>query len=237
MRVADANQGLPHAFIAGFKTDMTNPSPARPAIKPPRRPQAERSSDTQARLIEAAITCLHRLGYSGTTVSVVASEAGISRGGMTHQYPTKLDLMLAVVRSEFDEDVQFYDRIFKERPAAEVLADLPSTLWGRLSRPAAMAVTEIMLASRSDPELAVRLRSMQSAIDGAAQAGIAQRMMAAGVRPRADGAAVHRLFVAAVRGLAIDALFMRNDDEIAASIAVLHEVLELLYPDLSQGRA
>ncbi len=38
------------------------------ASRPARRPQAERSAETRARLIAAAIACLHRLGYGATTV-------------------------------------------------------------------------------------------------------------------------------------------------------------------------
>jgi AcrR family transcriptional regulator len=207
------------------------PSPS--PLKRPRRPQAERSAETRAKLIEATVSCLHRLGYSGTTVSLVAAEAGVSRGAMTHQFPTKVDMMLAVVRTEFDEDVDFYETSFAERDLREALADLPVTLWGRLNRPAAIAVTEIMLASRSDPELAARLRTMQSEIDQMARAGIAARMLRAGVAARPEGAAIHRLFVAAIRGLSIEALFMRDIAELEASVAVLRSMLGMLYPALA----
>lgn len=207
-------------------------TPPSPAAQRPRRSQAERNAESRTRLIEAAVTCLHRLGYSGTTVSLVASEAGLSRGGMTHQFPTKVDLMLAVVRTEFDEDVAFYEAAFAGRDVRRALSDLPFTLWTRLNRPAAIAVTEIMLAARSDPELAGKLRAMQSEIDQRARAGIAERMVAAGIPQRADSSAIHRVFVAAVRGLAIEALFMRNMEELEAAVGVLREMLGKLYPKL-----
>jgi len=207
---------------------LTSPSPKRQ-----RRPQAERSAGTRAKLIEATVSCLHRFGYSGTTVSLVASEAGVSRGAMTHQFPTKVDMMLALVRAEFDEDVAFYEASFAERDLREALADLPVTLWGRLNRPAAIAVTEIMLASRSDQELASRLRTMQSEIDQMARAGIAARMLRAGVAPRPDESAIHRLIVAAVRGLSIEALFMSGVSELEASVAVLRTMLGMLHPALA----
>src|SRR5277367_6449994 len=76
----------------------------------PRQSQAERSAGTRARLIEGAIACLHRLGYAATTVSIVAQQAGVSRGAMTHQFPAKTDLMLAVVRAVFDRDSADYQR-------------------------------------------------------------------------------------------------------------------------------
>ncbi len=203
-----------------------------PPAKRQRRPQAERSAETRAKVIEATVSCLHRFGYSGTTVTLVATEAGVSRGAMTHQFPTKVDMMLAVVRTEFDEDVAFYETSFAERDLREALADLPVTLWARLNRPAAIAVTEIMLASRSDPDLAARLRTMQSEIDQLARASIAARMLRVGVVSRPDESAIHRLFVAAIRGLSIEALFMRDLAELEASVAVLRNVLGMLYPAL-----
>ena len=198
----------------------------------PRRPHAERSAETRGKLVEATVSCLHRFGYSGTTVSLVATEAGVSRGAMTHQFPTKVDMLLAVVRTEFDEDVVFYEQVFSEQDPHAALIDLPVTLWGRLNRPAAIAVTEIMLASRSDPDLAAGLRTMQGEIDQLARSGIAARMLRAGVASRPDHGAIHRIFVAAIRGLSIEALFMRDLTELEAAVAVLRELQILLHPDL-----
>ena len=53
----------------------------------PRQTQAERSAAMRARLVDAAIRCLNKHGYSATTVAMVADEAGVSRGGMLHQSP------------------------------------------------------------------------------------------------------------------------------------------------------
>jgi hypothetical protein len=62
---------------------------------------------------------------------------------------------------------------------------------------------------------------------------VIERLHAAGIDDRPDGAAVHRLFVAAVRGLALEAVFMQNRAEVEKSIAVLAETLGHLYPNLT----
>ena len=49
-----------------------------------RRSQAERTASMRARLIDAAVDFLNRLGYSATTLSTIAEAAGVSRGGMLH---------------------------------------------------------------------------------------------------------------------------------------------------------
>jgi len=89
-----------------------------------------------------------------------------------------------------------------------------------------------MLASRSDPDLADKLRVMQSAIDIRAHQWIVERLADAGIRDRPNGEAIHRLFVAAVRGLSLEALFRRDRVGVEKSVAVLSEVLRLLYPAL-----
>ena len=56
-------------------------------------PQQERSRATQARLLEATVECLVEHGWSGTTTTVVAERAGVSRGAQLHHYPTRAALV------------------------------------------------------------------------------------------------------------------------------------------------
>ncbi len=208
-------------------------TPDTPPARPPRRPQAERSADTRAKLIEAAIICLHRTGYSATTVSTVAAEAGVSRGAMTHHFPAKTDLTLAVVQHVFEQDSTFYNRSISEMDPGRFLIELPEMMWGVISRPAGIAVIEIMLASRSDPDLAERLRELQSGIDERAHNWSSERIRAAGIQPHPDGEAIHELYVAAVRGLAIEATFMNNSDGVHRALRVLSDIMRHFYPGLT----
>ncbi len=132
----------------------------------PRRTQAQRSDGTRARLLEAAIHCLHESGYAATTTSLVAQRAGVSRGAMLHQFPTKVDLMLYVVRAVYDREVEEYvARLGHIRDLRTKLQALPEVAWEVLSRPSGVAVLEVLQGSRSDPELAERLLPMQSTIE------------------------------------------------------------------------
>jgi AcrR family transcriptional regulator len=131
-----------------------------------RRTQAQRSDGTRARLLEAAIQCLHQKGYAATTTSLVAQRAEVSRGAMLHQFPTRVDLMLYVVRAVYDREVEEYvARLGHIRDLREKLLALPEVAWEVLSRPSAVAVLEVLQGSRSDPELAERLLPMQSMIE------------------------------------------------------------------------
>jgi AcrR family transcriptional regulator len=131
------------------------PAPATRAASPPTRvPQQERSRATQARLLEATVECLVERGWSGTTTTVVATRAGVSRGAQLHHYPTRTALVTAAVEH------------LAERRAAEIrveAAELPAGP-GRLDRvidmlaaaftgPLFAAALELWVAARTDPEL------------------------------------------------------------------------------------
>src|ERR1044072_7076188 len=62
-----------------------------------RAPQQARSRATRQRLLEAAIECLADVGWSGSTVAVVAERAGVSRGAAQHHFPTREDLFTSAV--------------------------------------------------------------------------------------------------------------------------------------------
>jgi AcrR family transcriptional regulator len=207
------------------------------AAKPrQRRPQAERSAETRKRLIDAAIACLARFGYSVTTVSLVADQAKLSRGAMTHQYPAKVDLMVDVVKAVYEMDAEHYRRTVAERSPTQWLKDLPQIMWDVIGQPSGIAVIEIMLASRSDRNLAGKLRALQQGLDKSAHHWVVERLERAGLKDPPDGDVYHLLFVAAVRGLLLESMFRRDRSGAERSVAVLKEVFSLLYPGLAQAR-
>lgn len=121
---------------------------------PPRTPQQERSRATQLRLLEATIDCLVEHGWSGTTTTLVATRAGVSRGAQGHHYPSKAALVMAAVEH------------LAERRAAEIRAEAAMVPSGprRLGRvidmlaaaftgPLFVAALEVWVAARTDPEL------------------------------------------------------------------------------------
>lgn len=194
-----------------------------------RRTQAERSADTQRKLIEAAITVLHRVGYGATTTGLIADEAGVSRGAMLHQYPTKVDLMLAVVADVYERETAEYRRRGAETHSPrERLYRFPEMMWDILTRPSAMAVLEIMMGSRSDPELAKRLAPLQRRIEATSRATVERILEEGGFPDLPEANAMRRLFVAAVRGLSIDLMLLEDRAELDEAIQLLKRLLRAL---------
>ncbi|MEU8892176.1 TetR/AcrR family transcriptional regulator [Streptomyces sp. NPDC048442] len=66
-------------------------------------PKQDRSRATRQRLLEAAVACLAERGWAGSTVSVVAEKAGVSRGAAQHHFPTREDLFTAAVEYVAEE--------------------------------------------------------------------------------------------------------------------------------------
>ncbi|MBZ0279258.1 MAG: TetR/AcrR family transcriptional regulator [Anaerolineae bacterium] len=56
------------------------------------------AAQTRSRLIEAAIRTLETHGTSGLTLDAVAKEAGVSKGGLLHHFPSKEVLHESIIR-------------------------------------------------------------------------------------------------------------------------------------------
>ena len=130
-----------------------------------RTPQQERSRVTQARLLVATVECLVEHGWSGTTTTVIAERAGVSRGAQLHHYPTKATLVMAAVEH------------LAERRAAEIRDEAASVPAGarRLDRVVDMLATaftgplfeaglEVWVAARTDPELRAALIPLEARV-------------------------------------------------------------------------
>jgi AcrR family transcriptional regulator len=120
--------------------------------------QADRSAATRGRLLDAAVSCLVEFGWAGTTTTVVAERAGVSRGAQLHHYPTRADLVLAAVehlgtrraeevRREAAALPSGRDRTFR---VLELLADFSTG-------PLYVAALEVWVAARTDEVLRAAL--------------------------------------------------------------------------------
>ncbi|WP_175778882.1 TetR/AcrR family transcriptional regulator [Burkholderia anthina] len=120
-----------------------------------RRPtQAERSQATRERVIAAAISLLHKEGYSGATTLAIRREADVSMGALQHQFPTKAELMAAVQeRLTGDRFAQFKSASHGATTPLERIDRMLDVAGTLIGTPLFAASMEIQLARRADKEL------------------------------------------------------------------------------------
>lgn len=95
---------------------------ARPVTPAGRRTQAERNATTRAALVEAGRALFSTKGFAEVATDELARAAGVTRGGLYHQYDGKAGLFAAVLESV---EAEVVDRVAQ---AMEGVADPASRL-------------------------------------------------------------------------------------------------------------
>ncbi len=201
-------------------SDLSEPAP--PAAPRERRRQEDRTQETKRKAIDAAIEIIAEEGYAATTTSAVAERAGISRGGMLHHFPSKIDLIEAVVR-----DVETRLRATR-RTAINRISDpverfigLTDATWETFAGNEILALTEIIMAMRGDAPLEERLAGTVAEMDLSNLDGTFKVAHRAGLTDDRLITAMHHLHYAAMRGLAIDRTLATDDNKIQDAFALL----------------
>jgi AcrR family transcriptional regulator len=125
--------------------------------------QSQKSAMTRDRILEAAIDCFIKLGYTNVTTAKVADFAGVSRGAMLHHFPSKTELIQAAVEflhgkllNDFTQKVALISQelIGKDRRRAGLDA-----YWDHLTGDLFIVFHELCVAGRTDDDLNVILES------------------------------------------------------------------------------
>ncbi|MER7899048.1 TetR/AcrR family transcriptional regulator [Streptomyces sp. NPDC096046] len=128
-----------------------------------RVPKQDRSRATRQRLLEAAVSCLAEHGWGGSTVSVVAERAGVSRGAAQHHFPTREDLFTAAVEYVAEERSTALRALFPEGAAGDrhaVVAALVDLYTGPLFR----AALHLWVAASNEDQLRPRVTELESRV-------------------------------------------------------------------------
>jgi AcrR family transcriptional regulator len=130
-----------------------------------RTPQQERSRATRARLLEATVECLVEYGWSGTTTTLVAARAGVSRGAQLHHYPTKAALVLAAVAHLSERRADEIRAEAAALPAGAGRVDaVVDMLAAAFTGPLFVAALEVWVAARTDPALRTALVPLEARV-------------------------------------------------------------------------
>ncbi|MEU5315434.1 TetR/AcrR family transcriptional regulator [Streptomyces sp. NPDC021056] len=128
-----------------------------------RTPKQDRSRATRQRLLEAAVACLAEHGWAGSTVSVVAERAGVSRGAAQHHFPTREDLFTAAVEYVAEERSTALRALFPQGATADrrtVVAALVDLYTGPLFR----AALHLWVAASNEEQLRPNVTELEARV-------------------------------------------------------------------------
>ncbi|MBA4867273.1 TetR/AcrR family transcriptional regulator [Streptomyces sp. PSKA54] len=134
--------------------------------KQDRFPKQDRSRATRRRLLEAAVACLAEHGWAGSTVSVVAERAGVSRGAAQHHFPTREDLFTAAVAYVAEERSTALRALFPGAPTegpadrSAVVAALVDLYTGPLFR----AALHLWVAASNEEQLRPQVTELEARV-------------------------------------------------------------------------
>lgn len=126
-------------------------------------PGSTRADRTRLRIHDAVTDCLDRLGYAETSINRVQTAAGVSRGALTHHFPSKEEMMvrtlehlLAPVRGP--EQIDESAHLLRKGADSDDLPEELHRLWARvINTREGRAVMENLVASRTDAALRSRI--------------------------------------------------------------------------------
>jgi AcrR family transcriptional regulator len=123
---------------------------------PPRRTQLERRETTRASLLASATLAVVDTGPS-TAVADVARRAGVSTGALQYHFPTKTELLVAVVENGWNDLVARTMSAPRSGSPAERVASLVWSVWEAYQQPACRAAFIVSTDPNRDPVVAERI--------------------------------------------------------------------------------
>ena len=124
----------------------------------PQRPEARR-----LQIIDAALTVIAARGYDGATTAAICRAAGIGSGTFFHYFPTKIELLLAILAIGTAEVSDLGERLSGlAEPLAAIEAIVDQAV-ADASDPRAGAFVRAVAAMMHEPQVAAALRADEDA--------------------------------------------------------------------------
>lgn len=179
-------------------------------------PQQQRSEETRARLLQAALACFSQAGYDATGVAEICAHAGVSKGAFYHHFPSKQAVFIELLNAWLDAlDAQFNAVRAQAAPVPEMLRQMARAAHGVFadaSRPGFTGQAgqlplflEFWTQATRDPliweKTVAPYQRYEAYFAGLVRAGIAEGSLRA-----VDPAAAARMIIAVAVGLLLQGL-------------------------------
>lgn len=135
--------------------------------------QAAKSDAMRSAILDAAVNKLSLTGYHATSIKKIAADGAFSIGAIQHHFPTKEDLMVAVVERALRRGATYLTRWFEEKGTAGLPGLIADSWAGQINSDWYKAMLEIFVAARTDDGLRLRLAPAIAAYSRDAEGGVA----------------------------------------------------------------
>lgn len=136
-----------------------------------RQPQQDRSRLTRRRLLDATVDSLAQVGWTATSVALVAARAGVSRGAAQHHFPTREALFEAAVDHIGQRRMAELKRAAVDLPTGPGRTEAVLTaLVGIYTGTSFRAALQVWTAASSEPMLRVQLAPLEAELGRRAHA-------------------------------------------------------------------
>jgi AcrR family transcriptional regulator len=114
-------------------------------------------------LLDATVECLAEVGYARMTTADVAVRAGMSRGAQLYHFQSKAELVATAVDHLLDRmHAQFLESVENLPSDVDRAPAMVDILWQLVNEPTFAAWLELMMAARTDAELAPTVADVET---------------------------------------------------------------------------
>ena len=138
--------------------DQSSPSTLAESDEPQVRWQQQKAARTRLTILEAAAECLIEKGYSGLTTVEIIARAKVSRGAMHHHFSNRAELLSGLIdfilHRRLERFLADYIAQIEGSHRADAVAVATEVHWTSLKTPEFTAYLELLMAARTDAQLA-----------------------------------------------------------------------------------
>lgn len=116
------------------------------------------------RILDATVQCLQDYGYVGTTTVRVVELAGVTRGALAHHFASKADMVAAAVSHiAASRTPELFAKLQRAQTTDDPIDAGLELLWSAHQGSLFVAVVELWVAARTDPDLQRQVAMLEQA--------------------------------------------------------------------------
>ena len=231
--VASLVPELDHADITTPATD--EPVRGIEGLPTPVRTRSQRVLDGRERILDAAVDQLVRRGYGGATTLAIQHTAGVSRGRLLHQFPSRDLLLVAAAEHLAERRVRatrerVVETVRADRIGAQRIEHVVELMWASYQEPHFWAASELWMVARTNREIATALGSPERRLGATIRAAVGE-MFGDAYSGAARFPMLRDLLLTSMRGVAMTYGFDPRTSERDSHLQLWKDLAHILLPD------